>query len=184
MDSSEVRREVRKAAGGDEAAAALLFDHFYPRVYRYAAAKLGNPPDAEDIAAETFARALKGLDRFRWKGAGFEAWIFRIASNLVVDHIRLSVREFAGPGSGHPDLVDPVSPEEVFLRAEGAEGARALLAQLPADQREVLVLRFAAGLDTNEVAKVMKRNANAVRQLQYRALMSLRRIVGQEASRA
>lgn len=183
MESKEVKREVRKAAAGDEAAAAHLFDHFYPRVYRYAVAKLGRSVDAEDVAAETFARALKGFDRFRWRGAGFEAWLFRIASNLVVDRIRLSSREVVvtdvlDPGGAR----DPISPEEAFLRAEADEGVRGFLALLPPDQREVLVLRFAAGLDTNEVAAVMKRNANAVRQLQYRALDKLRQAMAEEGS--
>lgn len=173
---------VRRAAAGDEAAAARLFDHFYPRVYRYAVAKLGRPADAEDVAAETFARSLKGFDRFRWRGAGFEAWIFRIAANLVVDRVRMSSREAVGIDPLGEVDVDPISPEQAFLRAEEDERVRALLATLPPNQREVVVLRFAAGLDTKEVAIVMGRNANAIRQLQHRALERLRSLTAEEVS--
>lgn len=182
LETKEVKREVRKAAAGDEAAAARLFDHFYPRVYRYAVAKLGRQADAEDVAAETFARVLKGFDRFRWKGAGFEAWLFRIAANLVVDRVRHASRELVGTAPIDPDdRVDPLTPEQVFLREETGEGVRALLAVLPGDQREVLLLRFAAGLDTKEVASVMDRNANAIRQLQHRALDRLRQNISEES---
>src|ERR671918_256737 len=86
-------RTVRRAAHGDEEAAANLFDAYYPRLFRYALGKLGNRTDAEDVAAETFARVVRDLERFKWRGGGFEAWIFRIAANLMVDHFREARRE-------------------------------------------------------------------------------------------
>jgi RNA polymerase sigma-70 factor (ECF subfamily) len=176
VEPRELKRAVRRAAKGDEPSAGELFDEFYPRVYRYAMAKLGNPVDAEDVAAETFVKVLKGLDRFVWKGGGFEAWIFRIASNLVVDQVRFRVRETVTEVSDDPDEnVDPYwEPEAAFLLSEAGDELRAALAELPGDQREVLILRFAGGLDTKECGAVMNRKPNAIRQLQFRALASLR----------
>jgi RNA polymerase sigma-70 factor, ECF subfamily len=173
VEIAELKREVRRAARGDRDAAASLFDHYHPRVYRYALAKLGRPIDAEDVAAETFARVLADLDRFRWKGGGFEAWLFRIAGNLVVDHVRRSGRERAVEVTDEIEATD-APPEQVVLHREASEELDALLAQLPPDQREVLLLRFAAGLDSEETGRVMNRRANAVRQLQFRALQSVR----------
>lgn len=176
METAELRNHVRRAARGDEQAAGLLFDHYYPRVFRYARGKLGRDVDAEDVAAETFARVLRGLDKFRWKGAGFEAWLFRIAANLIVDAHRRSGRELVE--ATMPELEAPLGdlPETLVLRAESAGGLRTLLERLAPDQREVLLLRFAADMDTTEVGRVMDRNANAVRQLQFRALHRLREL--------
>ena len=177
MDPRELRREVRKAARGDEKAAGLLFDHYYPRVFRYALARLSRRQDAEDVAAETFARVLNRLDNFRWKGAGFEAWLFRIAYNLIVDQYRGSGREQLVEAD---DEVEHDNPEKAALRSEISDELNQMIATLSPDQREVLLLRFAAGLETDEICHVMGRNANAIRQLQFRALDTLRRQIQEE----
>jgi RNA polymerase sigma-70 factor (ECF subfamily) len=169
-----LKREVRRAARGDRDAAASLFDHYHPRVYRYALAKLGKPIDAEDVAAETFARVLRDLDHFRWKGGGFEAWLFRIAANLVVDHVRKGNRELTGDEITQELQEVGPTPEQLALHRETSKELDELLGELPPDQREVLLLRFAAGLDSEETGRVMNRRANAIRQLQFRALTSLR----------
>ena len=174
MDIGDLKGEVRRAARGDEDSAALLFDHYYPRVYRYVFAKLRNHQDAEDVAAETFARVLRRLDRFKWKGSGFEAWLFRIASNLVIDHYRAAGKaEFGEMEDTVP--ADQATPEEDVLATEESAELGALIDDLPPDQREVVLLRFSAGLDGETIAKLTKRNANAVRQLQFRALTNLRK---------
>jgi RNA polymerase sigma-70 factor, ECF subfamily len=179
---AELKSAVRKAAGGDEEAAAYLFDEYHPRVFRYALGKLRNHADAEDVASETFARVLRDLGRFRWKGAGFEAWIFRIAANLVVDRARLSGREEVDADVEPADTAPVVSPEEQVLRAERAGELHDLLERLPVEQREVLLLRFAGGLDTHQAGAVMGKKANAVRQLQFRALQGIRQMMQEEAA--
>ena len=183
METSGLKQQVRRAARGDTVAAGELFDTYYGRVFRYAYGKLGNQADAEDIASETFARVLGGLDRFKWRGAGFEAWIFRIAGNLVVDRTRVAGREVVAEQTGDEATPGAESPEEDLVRKELAADLQTMLEGLAPDQREVLLLRFAAGLDTNEVAGVMDKNANAVRQLQFRALKSIREKMGQGVNR-
>jgi RNA polymerase sigma-70 factor (ECF subfamily) len=178
VEIEDLRQEVRRAARGDEDSAALLFDHYYPRVYRYAFGKIRNHQDAEDIAAETFARVLRKLDRFKWKGAGFEAWLFRIASNLVVDFYRSSGREEVTDDMATREiLAEELTPEDLVITGDNAAAIIDLIDDLPEDQREVVLLRFAGGLDTKAVARVTNRNANAVRQLQFRALTNLRKKV-------
>ena len=175
MDTANLKRDVRRAARGDEDSAAVLFDEYHPRLYRYALAKLKDHSDAEDVASETFARVLRDLDRFRWKGAGFEAWIFRIAANLIVDRFRSGARE--RPDDDVTAQLEPLateSAEDVAMRAATGRDLGTLLDTLPEDQREVLILRFAAGLDTAAAGRAMGRRANAVRQLQFRALQNVR----------
>lgn len=176
MDVEDLKREVRRAARGDQDSAAALFDHLYPRLYRYAFARLSSEQDAEDIASETFAKLLRGLDRFKWRGNGFEAWVFRIAKNLVIDRYRVGDREVIGD-----ELVDSVlpvqtdGPEAGALAEEQRDELTQMIDRLPEEQREVVLLRFAGELDTREVAVATKRTSNAVRQLQFRALTNLRK---------
>jgi RNA polymerase sigma-70 factor (ECF subfamily) len=175
VDRSDLRQQVKRAARGDQDAAALIFDAYYGRVYRYAYGRLGNPSDAEDVAAETFARVLRDLGRFRWKGAGFEAWLFRIASNLVVDRTREASKEMVDEAKvAAQEAVLAESPETEVIRRELATNLGSMLDDLVPEQREVLLLRFAADLDTAEVAEVMDKNTNAIRQLQFRALQRMR----------
>jgi RNA polymerase sigma-70 factor (ECF subfamily) len=175
VEISDLRKQVKSAARGDENAAAVLFDAYYGRVFRYAYGRLGNESDAEDVAAETFARVVRDLGKFRWKGAGFEAWLFRIASNLVIDRTRKASKEMVDEAMvAEREAVAPDSPETEVLRRELAADLSSLLDALVPEQREVLLLRFAADLDTIDVARVMEKNTNAIRQLQFRALQKIR----------
>lgn len=176
MEDRELKREVKSAARGDREAAAFLFDVYHPRLYRYALARLGSTTDAEDIASETFARVLGKLDSFRWKAGGFEAWLFKIASNLITDKHRKSIRERTTDELllEERDTAMERQPEERALHLESRRELETLLLTLPEEQREVLLLRFAAGLDTHEAAAVMNKKANAIRQLQFRALQNIR----------
>lgn len=178
MEEARLKAIVKSASRGDEEAAALLFDEYYPRVYRYASARLGAGPSAEDAASETFAKVVRELGRFKWRGAGFEGWLFRIARNVIVDMQRAGGRE-----APTADTIEPAEPsregvpEAVVTSVESAAELRALLDRLPPEQREVLLLRFGAGLDTHETGRAMDRNANAVRQLQLRALRNVRAMI-------
>lgn len=175
VNSEDLKRTVARAAKGERPAAAALFDHYHPRIYRYAVAKLRDPITAEDVASETFAKALKELKRFRWKGAGFEAWLFRIASNQIVDSFRRSGRELPSEGIAEEHRYEVITgPETAVVERERAERLSELVAKLPEDQREVIHLRFAAGLSCAEAAKVMGRSSSAVRQIQFRAVKKLR----------
>lgn len=182
LETRELKQAVRRAARGDEESAARLFDEYYPRVVRFALAKLGDHSVAEDIAAETFARTLKSLSRFRWKDGGFEAWLFRVASNLVVDHVRRRGRELADIDVlERADTIDLEGPERVAINREETQGLKVFMDRLVPDQREVLLLRFVAELGPEEIGRVMERKPNAVRQLQFRALASLRAMMREEA---
>ena len=89
QDPSEDRQRDTRSK---EEQLTALFDSCYPRIARYAFARTGNPSDAEDIAAEVFVRAFESLDSFRERGLPMEAWLFRIAHNLVVDRFRRDSR--------------------------------------------------------------------------------------------
>lgn len=170
-----MRRLVRSAQAGDAEAFGAIFDEFHLPVYRYVAARVGSPADAEDLAADTFAAAFRAIRSFRWRGAPFEAWLFRIARSKVVDHYRRGGRQGTNSLSGHePAAVRGADPAAAMLDNEERGQLLAAMRRLSPDQQEVVALRFFADLSVLEVARVMDRSRGAVRQLQLRALTTLR----------
>ena len=153
---------------------AALFDSCYPRIARYAYARTGDRTEAEDIASEVFLRALESLDSYQERGLPLEAWLFRIAHNLVVDRLRRASRFERAEESAEEEqgsLSDParLAEERVLM-----ENVRMAMQQLTPQQRDVLLLRFFAGLDSKEVAKVLHKSSGSVREMQRAALERLR----------
>jgi RNA polymerase sigma-70 factor (ECF subfamily) len=172
----ELERLVGAARERDRDAVARLFDRYYDAIYRYAFARLGNVADAEDAAAETFIAMLRSLPRFRWRGIPFEAWLFRIAMSKVVDIARHRSRVRSTGDAAGDERSDPdVEPERVVALREVRRELVAAIERLPRDQRDVVMLRFFAGRSIRETADLIGRSEGAVKQLQFRALGTLRR---------
>lgn len=155
-------------------------------VYRYCRARLARMPGsehaAEDVAQEVCIAVLTALPRYRDEGKPFEAFVYRIAANKVADAQRAGVKA-AVPTDDVPDVIDLAdSPEDHAVRADGARRARALLARLPDQQRELLMMRVAVGLSAEETGRALGMTPGAVRVAQHRAVARLRAMVtaGQE----
>lgn len=175
-EREELERLVGAARNRDRDAVARLFDRYYDAVYRYAFARLGSVADAEDAASETFHAMVRSLPRFRWRGIPFEAWLFRIAMSKVVDVARHRSRVRSGGDALGADTADPeLEPERVIALREVRRELVASIERLPRDQRDVLMLRFFAGRSIRETAELLRRSDGAVKQLQFRALSTLRR---------
>lgn len=175
-EPDELTRLVGAARRRDRDAVALLFDRYYDPVYRYAFARLGNVTDAEDAASETFHAMVRALPRFQWRGVPFEAWLFRIAMSKVVDVARHRSRVRVGAdGLGDSLVDDGAEPERVVAGREVRRELVAAVERLPRDQRDVVMLRFFLGRSIRETAEALRRSEGAVKQLQFRALSSLRR---------
>jgi RNA polymerase sigma-70 factor (ECF subfamily) len=165
---------ARRAQRGDRDALGQLYDHFYERVTRFTAGRLGDPARAEDVTSETFEAMLRGLGSYR-PGTDFAAWLFTIAHRRVGDHFRRLYRrretalEEAVERAG--TTADP--EEEAIDAADRAEMASAFQALRP-DEQEVLALRVLAGLSAVQVGAVLGKSPGAVRVAQHRALRALR----------
>jgi RNA polymerase sigma-70 factor (ECF subfamily) len=143
----------------------LYTEHFY-RVYAYVVRRVGSRAAAEDLTAHVFQEALANLGKFEWRGTPFAAWLFRIAANAVHDHWLRRSRE-----SGAPRAVDPtLDAEEVERHAALFQ----LVERLPEAQRRVIEMRFVEEKSIREVADAIGRSEGAVKQLQLRALETLR----------
>ncbi|MGH2561949.1 MAG: RNA polymerase sigma factor [Thermomicrobiales bacterium] len=154
----------------DRAAFAVLYDHYLDPVYRFCHARLGSREAAEDATSVVFTKALRNIATCR--DDAFRAWLFTIARNVVNDHYRAGVA--SAPLDAAQDLPDPApAPDELAVSADEGRWLRALLAHLPADQREIIELRL-AGLTGPEIARVIGRSHAAVRFAQHRAYLRLR----------
>lgn len=173
----DVDELVRRARAGDGVAFGCLFDRFHGPLVRYLFARTADRQLAEDLAGEVFVVVAERLPRFRGDGSRFAGWVFAIARHDLADLWRARARR----------RVDPVpvvpSPPGEFAEDPAAEVQRRLDAevlvayvdQLTADQREVVLLRFAAGMSLAEVAAAVHKPVGAVKSLQHRALATLRR---------
>jgi len=164
-----------EAAQKDPRRFADLYEANFECVYAFVARRVRERADAEDVTAEVFHQALANLHKFEWRGAPFSTWLFRIASNAIADRWQRTTRESGNPPAAladddPPDPHDTVSPEEVEDRARLFR----LVADLPADQRSVIEMRFAAGKSIAEIAHELGRTDGAVKQLQFRAIRTLR----------
>ncbi len=172
-------RLLIEAAQRDPARFADLYENNFERVYAYIVRRVGNRAETEDLTSEVFHQALANLKRFEWRGIPFAAWLFRIAANLISDRWQRSGREVADE-SGLIDSVQ-VSPAEIEEVERRATLFR-LVNTLPDEQQRVVVLRFVEQKSIKEVAQQIRKTEGAVKQLQFRALSSLRaRMEGADA---
>lgn len=172
---------VELARGGDADAFGLLYDHYHPQVYRFLLHRTRSVPLAEDLTSETFFRALRRMPEFRWQGKDFGAWLMTIARNLTVDHFKSGkVRmETATEDMGDHDGTT-TSTEDTVLAALTRGMLLQALDQLPAEQRDCLVMRFLQGLSIAETAAVLGRSDGAVKQLQLRGVRNLAKLVPED----
>lgn len=150
----------------DEAAWRALHDREFDVLYRFARAMGADPDLAEDCASEAFARLVRKLDGLRFDSPrALRGWLMVVTRNHLRDQLRRRRTDTIGTVAHLATEFDPHTRLEL---------ARALAA-LPERQREVLVMRFALRMTTEEVALAIGRGAKAVESLQHRALESLRR---------
>ena len=166
------------AAGGDEDAFGVLWHDLQPRLLRYF--KLIAPGAAEDLAAETWVAIIRGLGRFQGDEAAFRAWVFTIARHKARDGWRRAARKPVQdlPETGLAEPPAPDDPAATVLEVASTRAALALIATLPADQAEAVVLRVVAGLEVSRVAEILGKRPGTVRVLTHRGLRRLAERLG------
>ena len=168
------------AKAGDEEAFRLLWEDLHPRLLRYLRVLV--PSASEDLAAEAWLEIVRGLGRFTGDERRFHAWIFTIGRNRAIDWHRRAARRPAQPLPAEllDHAAEPLAggatsedPADAALEAIASRAAVALIATLPPDQAEVIMLRVVAGLDVAEVARMLGKRPGTVRVLAHRGLRRL-----------
>jgi len=170
---------VLRAKEQDGKAFAELYERYFDKIYRYVALRMGDRIEAEDITQQVFLKALQSLPSFRWRNVPFGAWLFRIAHNQVVDHLRKKQRRPSVPVED-VELVADDDPQRAVEQSEEIDRVLKAARKLTIAQQQVISLRFAGELSVAEVARIMGRSQGAVKALQHSAIVALRRIMNLE----
>ena len=168
---------VAAARGGDEEAFVVLWRALHPPLLRYLRVRGEQAP--EDLAAETWMHVVKGLSAFEGGAPEFRAWLFTIARHRAIDGSRTRARRPATIPVADPAQMEahPMVPsaEDDAVAHDDTARALALVATLPPDQAEAVMLRVVAGLDVADVARLMDKKPGTVRVMVHRALRALAR---------
>jgi RNA polymerase sigma-70 factor (ECF subfamily) len=174
VDAGVVVSGVASAAQReDEQAFAVLWRHLQPAVLRYF--QVAAREAAEDLAADTWLSVIRRLQQFRGDERAFRAWVFTVARHRAIDWHRQAARRPTNlvPVEQLAERPAPDDPATQVLEGQSTRAALALVAELPADQAEVVALRVLGGLGVAEVASIVGKRQGAVRVLAHRGLRRL-----------
>lgn len=169
---------LERASSPEQVAFVQLYDEYFPRVYNYARYRCGDVAAADDLAAQTFERALSNFKHFDPQRAPFGAWLFTIARNLVSNHLRAVKRTASLSLDACEERPSPIaSPEERLIQMEAQTELLAALGCLSERESDLLSLKFAAGLTNRRIAEIAGLTEANVGVILYRALQQLRVIL-------
>ena len=169
-------RALIEAAQQDPGRFAELYELHFERVYAFVARRVRDRSAAEELTSHVFHQALANLGKFKWRGAPFAAWLFRIARNSIADRTQRLLRESGRDNSTLEslDLSSEAGVDDDLEQAETLARIYKLVDQLPWDQRYVVRFLFAEEKGIREIAQQLSRSEGAIKQLQLRALQNLR----------
>jgi len=160
-------RLLIEAAQRDPLRFAELYESNFERVYAFVAYRVRDREEAQDLTAEIFHQALASIQRFEWQGKPFVAWLLGIAAKVLADRWeRLGRRQEVPADEIEEAGIEALSEQRAMLFQ--------LVDALPADQRRVIIRRFVDQRSVREIAQELRRSEGAVKQLQFRALQTLR----------
>jgi RNA polymerase sigma-70 factor (ECF subfamily) len=177
-DSAEASL-VARAKERSPTAWAEIYDLSYAKLYRYCYARTSDAATAADLACKTFLEALEGIDRYVYRGRPLLAWLYRIARNLVSDHLRAAQRESAALQRA-ASVLQPHDPGPA-ASVDDRHDLQTALPRLTDDQQQLIALRYYSEYSTAEIAAAMGRSERAIYSLEVRALGALRRILDPKA---
>lgn len=177
-EDPELRALLERAGRADPQALGEIYDRYVERIYSYIYHRVGQAELAEDLTGQVFMRMLEAIRSGRGWQTSFSGWLYRIAHNLVIDYYRRRSRaSFVDIDETPPIAVVEEEPSRRVQAALDREDLLAALKQLTEEQAQVITLRFLEGLSIAEVAAIMGKNEGAIKALQYRAIIALRRIM-------
>jgi RNA polymerase sigma-70 factor, ECF subfamily len=175
---------VEQMLAGDEAALREVYRDVQPRLLRYLTVLVG-VDDAEDVASEAWAQGFRDLERFSGDADGFRGWLTTIGRNRALDHLRRAQRR-PQVDSELAEVLDRPAEDDVEAAVAdtlGTEAALALVAGLPTDQAEAILLRTVFGFDAPTAARILGKRPGAVRSATHRGLRALEKRLTKSAAK-
>ncbi|MDO8557074.1 MAG: sigma-70 family RNA polymerase sigma factor [Candidatus Jorgensenbacteria bacterium] len=165
---------ITSAKNGNNEAFGELYDRYLPKIYRFVFLKVGRKQDAEDLTHQVFMQAWEHIGNFEFQGFPFGSWLYRIASNAVIDYYRTFKRTFDIEAIPKEVLAHDPELESSLDSAFSIELVRSAITKLDHDQQNVVIMRFVNDLSTKEIADILGKSEGAVRVIQHRALKQLK----------
>lgn len=164
---------IERAKSFDPKAIAEIFEHYYPKIYRYFYYRVEPKENAEDLTSEVFVKVVKSI---KHQTGNFEAWLYMIAKNTLTDYYRRRAvrKECAIDG----EILEAIPQEKaVGNNSLNQEELKNAVGKLTEEQQQVIILKFIEDYDNAKIAEIMKKSIGAVKALQFRALVVLRDIL-------
>lgn len=170
------RVNFSKETKGKREIFAELYEEFLPRIFRYIRYRVNSEEVTEDLTSVVFEKALTNFEKYSTEKATFSTWIFSIARNVVIDHYRTQARR---PALSLEKAEIEVSsneplPEDTLEKLEEQEKLRACISQLPAEEQEIIALKFGSGMNNRQIARTTGLSESNVGTRLYRAVRKLR----------
>lgn len=168
---------LKQARALDQNALTWVYQNYHSAIYRYIYHHLGEAQTAEDLTSDVFRRLLQALRNGGGPTRQLSAWLYRVAHNLIVDHVRRCKHRNHEPldGALGDRLADSTEgPEHLAARSIVMEHVRGAMLELTEEQRQVVILKFLEGMSNAEVAAITGKTVGAVKALQHRGLETLR----------
>ena len=167
---------VKKAQNGDRRAVGEIYELFLDRIFRFIRFRISSTEDAEDVTQEVFMKMWRGLDNYRADGSPFEAWLYKIARNSVIDYYR-GQKPAVALDNAFQIADGKKSPEVAALQSIGKQEALLGLKKLKHSYQEIIILKFIEDKDNREISAIIDKPVEHVRVLQSRALKALRAVI-------
>ncbi|MCC7206831.1 MAG: RNA polymerase sigma factor [Anaerolineae bacterium] len=170
----DAEADLLRAAQGDLRHFAPIYERYAARLYAYCLRRVGDAREAEDLTSAIVARALSSLHTYR--GGMVAAWLFSIARSTVINHLKARGRRATADfdeAARYPDQTP--GPLERVIQSEETQTIRALVAELPAEQQDMLLMKIAGGLTAEQIGQALGKKAGAVRTALSRIIRDLQR---------
>lgn len=170
---------LAQARKGNQNAMMLIYESYFPPIYNFIRLRVDDPSLAEDLASDVFLKLVDALHSRNAPHHSLRGWLFRVARNVLHDHYGKNQQLTTETLEEWVIASSDTDPEIQFMHTLNIERTRQALRMLASDQQEVLILRFGQSLSLQETADIMGRQISAIKSLQFRAVNTLRQILGE-----
>ena len=176
---------IEQARLGEPVAFGHLYDLHHPKIYRYIFLKVSHREEAEDLTHQVFLSAWQNIKSYREKDkVPFTSWLYRIAKNKVIDYYRGRKPIFSLEMVGENIMEDFPSPLLIAEKSIELENVKQAISSLGEEQQDVLIMRFVEDLPLKEVATILNKSVGAIKLIQHRAIINLKKILKENGKTA